>query len=146
MADVSPASPEDTPLHFFTAWFCPFAQRARIALNAKGQGLTLVHICAQLTPFLSRKPAKLPPPHGTQSAHVELKRGRVYAPATGVPFEEVECDIYYPDEGRGLYSLTSELNLRTFGNTSLSLELNLSTLGTHPRFSSGSSGDKVSYS
>jgi len=33
---------------------------------------------------------------------------------------------------RGLHSLTSELNLRTFGNTSLPLELNLSTLGPHP--------------
>ena len=35
--------------------------------------------------------------------------------------------------GRGSHSLTSELNLRTFGNTSLTLELNSSTSGTHPR-------------
>jgi len=30
--------------------------------------------------------------------------------------------------GRGLHSLTSKLNLRTFSNTSRTLELNLSTL------------------
>ena len=33
---------------------------------------------------------------------------------------------------RGLHSLTSELNLRRLGNTSLTLELNLSTCRTHP--------------
>ena len=31
---------------------------------------------------------------------------------------------------RGLHSLTSELNLRTFGNALLTLELKLSTFGT----------------
>jgi len=41
---------------------------------------------------------------------------------------------------RGLRSLTSELNLRTFGNTSLALKLNLSTLGTHPQLNLGSYG------
>ena len=35
--------------------------------------------------------------------------------------------------GRGLHSLNSKLNSRTFGNTSLTLELNLSTFWTHPR-------------
>jgi len=34
---------------------------------------------------------------------------------------------------KGLHSLTSELNLRTFGKASLMLELNLSTFGTHAR-------------
>jgi hypothetical protein len=46
--------------------------------------------------------------------------------------------------GRGLHSLTSELNLRTFGFTPLTLELNLSTFGTHPRVDMGYMGDKVS--
>jgi len=46
--------------------------------------------------------------------------------------------------GRGLHSLTSELNLTTFGNTSLPLELNLSTLGPRPRVALGYMGDKVS--
>ena len=32
-------------------------------------------------------------------------------------------------DGRGLHSLTSNLNSRTFGNSSPTLELNLSTLG-----------------
>ena len=45
-----------------------------------------------------------------------------------------------------LHSLTSKLNLRTFGNTSLTLELNLSTLGTHPRVNLGYMGDRVSSS
>jgi len=44
------------------------------------QGLTLVHIFAQPEPFLSQKPAGTPP-RGTKSTHVELKSGRVYAPA-----------------------------------------------------------------
>jgi len=35
--------------------------------------------------------------------------------------------------------------LRTFGNTSLTLELNVSTLGTHPRINLGHVGDKVSF-
>ena len=35
--------------------------------------------------------------------------------------------------GRGLHSLIAELNLRTFGNTLLTLELNLITLVTHQR-------------
>ena len=35
--------------------------------------------------------------------------------------------------GRGLHSLTSQLNLTMFGNTSLTLELDLSSFGTHPR-------------
>ena len=48
------------------------------------------------------------------------------------------------DRARGLHSLTSELNLRTFGNASLKLELNLSTLGTPQRFNVGDMGDKVS--
>jgi hypothetical protein len=47
---------------------------------------------------------------------------------------------------RGLHSLTSELNLRTFGNTSLTSELNLSTYGAHPRVTLGYIGDKVSLS
>ena len=79
MADLSPASPEDTTLRFFTAWFCPFAQRARIALMAKG-----------------------------------------------VPFEEVECDIYYPDEGgsgRGLHSFPIPLNLSLLCPFPLNLSL-----------------------
>jgi hypothetical protein len=44
----------------------------------------------------------------------------------------------------GLHSLTSELNLRTFRNTSLTSELNLSTFGPHPRVDLGYVGDKVS--
>jgi hypothetical protein len=44
--------------------------------SAGGQGLTLVHILAQIEPFLSLKPAKHPS-HGTNSAHVELRGGRV---------------------------------------------------------------------
>jgi len=35
--------------------------------------------------------------------------------------------------GRGLHSLTPELNFRTFGNTLLPLELNLSTFAPRPR-------------
>jgi len=50
------------------------------------------------------------------------------------------------EHGRSLHSLTSALNLRTFGNTSLTLELNLSTLGTHQRVKLGYMGDKVSLS
>jgi hypothetical protein len=46
--------------------------------------------------------------------------------------------------GRGLHSLTSELNLRTFANASLTLELNLSTFRTHPRVYLGYMRDKVS--
>ena len=37
----------------------------------------------------------------------------------------------------GLHSLASQLDLRTFGNASLTLELNLSTFGTHPRVTWG---------
>jgi hypothetical protein len=48
--------------------------------------------------------------------------------------------------GRALQSLTSKLNLRTFGNASLTSELNLSTLRTHPRVNSGYVVDKVSLS
>jgi len=48
--------------------------------------------------------------------------------------------------GRGLHSLTSKLNLRTFGNTSLTLELNLNTIGPHPRVNLGYMGDNVSLS
>jgi hypothetical protein len=47
---------------------------------------------------------------------------------------------------RGLHSLTSQLNLRTLGNASLTLELILSTIGTHPRVDLGHIGDKVSFS
>jgi hypothetical protein len=36
-------------------------------------------------------------------------------------------------KGRGLHSLTSKLNLRTFRNTSLTLELNLSSFGPYLR-------------
>ena len=39
-----------------------------------------------------------------------------------------------------------QLNLRTFGNTSLTLELNLSTIGTHSRVNLGYMGDNVSFS
>jgi len=49
-------------------------------------------------------------------------------------------------DGKALHPLTSELNLRTFGNTLLTLELNLSTLGTHQRINLGYIGDKVSLS
>jgi hypothetical protein len=45
---------------------------------------------------------------------------------------------------RGLHSSTSELKLRTFGNTSLTLQLNPSTSGPHPRVELGHVGDKVS--
>jgi hypothetical protein len=48
--------------------------------------------------------------------------------------------------GRGLHSLTSKLNLRIFGNTSLTFELNLSTFGTHPQVKLGDMGDKVTLS
>jgi hypothetical protein len=48
--------------------------------------------------------------------------------------------------GRGLHSLTSQLNLRTFGNTSLTLELDYSTFGTRPRAGLGHVGDIVSLS
>ena len=44
--------------------------------------------------------------------------------------------------GRGLHSLTSKINLRTFRNTSLTLELNLSTFGPHPRVVLGCMRDK----
>jgi hypothetical protein len=47
---------------------------------------------------------------------------------------------------RGLHSLTSMLNLMIFGNTSLTLKLNLSTFGTHPRANLGYLGEKVSLS
>ena len=45
--------------------------------------------------------------------------------------------------GRALHSSTSELNLKTFMNTSLTLELNLGTFGTHPRINFGHMGGKV---
>jgi len=45
---------------------------------------------------------------------------------------------------RGLHSLTSELNLRTLGNASLTLELNLSTFETHPRVKLDYMVDKIS--
>jgi hypothetical protein len=48
--------------------------------------------------------------------------------------------------GRGLHSLISQLNLRTFGNTSLTLELNLGTFGPHPRVDLAYVGDTVSLS
>jgi hypothetical protein len=44
----------------------------------------------------------------------------------------------------GLHSLTSQLDMRTFGNTSFTLELNLITYGTHPRVRLGYMGDNVS--
>jgi hypothetical protein len=44
---------------------------------------------------------------------------------------------------RGSHLLTPELNLRTFGNTSL-LELNFSTCGPHPWVILGYVGDTVS--
>ena len=47
---------------------------------------------------------------------------------------------------RGLHSLTSKLNLRTFGDTSLTLELNLSNFGTDPRVDVVYKGDTVSLS
>jgi hypothetical protein len=61
------------------------------------------------------------------------------------------CSCARPHEadavcGRGLHSLTSELNLRTLGNTSLPLELNLSTFGPHPRGMLDYTGDTVSSS
>ena len=43
----------------------------------------------------------------------------------------------FADEGRGLHSFTSNLNLRTLRSTLLTLELNLSTFGTHPRINLG---------
>ena len=48
--------------------------------------------------------------------------------------------------GRGLHSFTSELNLSTFRDTSLTLEFNLSTLGTHPRVRLCYMGHNVSFS
>ena len=48
--------------------------------------------------------------------------------------------------GRGLHSFTSPLNLRTFGNTLLTLELNFSTFGPHQRGDLGCMGDQVSLS
>ena len=48
--------------------------------------------------------------------------------------------------GWGLHSPTSQLNLSTSGNTSLTLELSLSTLGTHPRVNLGHMVDQVSLS
>jgi hypothetical protein len=41
-----------------------------------------------------------------------------------------------------IHSLTSKLNLRTYGNTTLTLELNLSTSRTHPRVNTGYVGTK----
>jgi len=48
--------------------------------------------------------------------------------------------------GRGLHSLPSKLNLRTFGITSRQLELNVSTFGPRPPVNLGCTGDKVSLS
>jgi hypothetical protein len=45
--------------------------------------------------------------------------------------------------GRVLHSLTSKLNLRSLRNTSLTLELNLSTFRTRPRVNVGHMGDKI---
>jgi len=47
---------------------------------------------------------------------------------------------------RDLHSLTSELNLRAFGDTSLTSELNVSTFRTHPLLQLGHMEDKVSLS
>jgi hypothetical protein len=53
---------------------CPAAGTSANA-TAADQGLTLVHIFAQPEPILSLKAAKHP--HGTKTADVELKSGRV---------------------------------------------------------------------
>jgi hypothetical protein len=47
---------------------------------------------------------------------------------------------------RGLHSPTSELNLKDLQDTSLAVQLNLSTFGTHPRINLGHAGDKASFS
>jgi len=48
-----------------------------------------------------------------------------------------------PLRGRGfIHSFTFQLNLRSFGNTSLTSELNLSTFGPHPRVKLGQMGTK----
>jgi hypothetical protein len=59
------------------------------------------------------------------------------------PSKELHCNSPSAPITRGLHSLTSELNLRTFGNALLTLELNLSTFGRYPRVGSGCLGEKV---
>ena len=52
------------------------------------------------------------------------------------------------DQGLTLAHFRAQLehNLRTFANTSLTLDLNLSMFGTHSRVNLGYTGDKVSSS
>jgi hypothetical protein len=47
---------------------------------------------------------------------------------------------------RGLHSLTSEIQLEDLRDTSLTLELNLSTFTTHPQVNLGLMGDEASLS
>jgi hypothetical protein len=57
------------------------------------------------------------------------------ATGCGPVWQKAVCRRSSHDQVAGAYlhSLTSKLNLRTFGNTSLALEIKLSTFGTRPR-------------
>ena len=58
----------------------------------------------------------------------------------------IESDASDTAWGRGSHSLPSKRNLRTFGNTSFPLELNLSTFGPRPLLDLDYMGDQVSLS
>ena len=58
----------------------------RSAMKATGRGLHSSTSLLKLSRFCDRNQASTPT-HGTKSAHVELKSGRVYSPADGVPLQ-----------------------------------------------------------
>jgi hypothetical protein len=60
---------------------------------------------------------------------------------------DAACVGQHRHQEAGAYTRSHhKLNLRTFGNTTLTLELNLSAFGRHPRVNLGCVGDKVSFS
>jgi hypothetical protein len=60
--------------------------------------------------------------------------GRVQAQGAGCALQRVHQlpHLHVGVQGRGLHSSTFQLNLRPLNNASLTVELNLSTFGTHP--------------
>jgi hypothetical protein len=71
----------------------------------------------------------------------EVQRGSAIVGVRGGTVEGIQLAQQAP-KGRGLHCFTSELNLRTFRDAMLTLQLNLSTFGTHPRVNLGHMGDK----
>jgi hypothetical protein len=81
---------------------------------------------------------------GAGVSHEVAERAANYASAAVLNSPQAAADLR--KMGRGSHSLTSKLNLRTFGTTSLTFKLNVTTFGTHPEVHLGHMGDKVSLS